>query len=139
MAAERVVSRRSCWWLELIAGHATSKGKIENEEKSPWTQSRFETQWQRMCGMPGITERLLVSPPPVRGVRAHRLLRQFPESACVKACGGDRTSDHSQLRVWCGLVLRLREAGDDQGGRVASATFASGKSARSWSSRKGAS
>ena len=31
----RVVSGRSCWCLEFFAGHATSKGKIENEERSP--------------------------------------------------------------------------------------------------------
>src|ERR1700693_6290886 len=30
-----VVSGRFCWWLELVAGHATSRGKIENEERSP--------------------------------------------------------------------------------------------------------
>jgi hypothetical protein len=32
---KRVASGRSCWWLELVAGHATSKGKIANEERSP--------------------------------------------------------------------------------------------------------
>jgi hypothetical protein len=37
-----------------------------------------------MCGMPGVTERLVVSSPPVCGVWAHRLLRQFSESACIK-------------------------------------------------------
>jgi hypothetical protein len=33
---KRVASGRSYWWVELVAGHATSKGKFENEERSPW-------------------------------------------------------------------------------------------------------
>jgi hypothetical protein len=31
---KRVVLGRSCWRLELVAGDATCKGKIENEERS---------------------------------------------------------------------------------------------------------
>src|SRR5579862_2299615 len=89
--------------------------------------------------MPGVTERLVVSPPPVCGVRAHRLLRQFSEPACIQACGSDRAFDHCQLRAGRGLVLRLRDGRDDRGCGVASAAFASKKSAHSWTSRKGAS
>ena len=37
-----------------------------------------------MCGMPGVTERLVASPPPVCGVWAHRLLRQFSEQHASK-------------------------------------------------------
>jgi hypothetical protein len=39
-----------------------------------------------VCGMPGVTERLVVSSPPLCGVRAHRMLRQFSESAWIQAC-----------------------------------------------------
>jgi hypothetical protein len=43
-----------------------------------------------VCGMPGVTERLVASPPPVCGLWAHRLLRQFSEPACIQACGSNR-------------------------------------------------
>jgi hypothetical protein len=115
------------------------KGKWKNEKGSPRNQHRFETKWRWVCGMPGVTERLVVSSPSVRGVWAHRLLRQFSESACIEACGSDRASDHCQLRAGGGLVLRLREEWNDQGCGIASAAFASKKSARSWTRRKGAS
>jgi hypothetical protein len=54
-------------------------------------EPRIETERQ-----PG---RLVVSPSPVRGVSAYRLLRQFSESACIKTCSGDRASGHCQLRA----------------------------------------
>jgi hypothetical protein len=60
---------------------------------------RFEAEWRWVCGMPGFTERLVVSSPSVCAVWAHRLLRQFSEPACVQACGGNRASDHCQLRA----------------------------------------
>jgi hypothetical protein len=92
-----------------------------------------------MCGMSGVAGRLVVSSPSVCGVWTHRMLRQFSEPACIKACGSDRASHHYQLRTGRGLVLRLREAADDQRCGVASAALASGKSARAWTRRKGAS
>jgi len=87
--------------------------------------------------MPGVTERLVVSSPSVRGVWAHRLLRQFSEPACIQARSSDRASDHCQFRAGWGLVLRFWEAGDDRGCGVASAAFASRKSTRTWARRKG--
>src|SRR6202451_4677491 len=91
-----------------------------------------------MCRMPGVTQRVVVSSPSVWGVWAHRLLRQFSESACIQACGSDRASDHCQLRAGGGLVLRLRDTGNDQGCAITSAAFASKKSARTWTRREGA-
>jgi hypothetical protein len=40
--------------------------------------------------MPSVTESLVVSSPSVCEVWADRLLRQFPEPACVQACGDNR-------------------------------------------------
>jgi hypothetical protein len=37
-------------------------------------QPRFETKRRRVCGMPGVTERLVVSSPSLCGVWAHRML-----------------------------------------------------------------
>jgi hypothetical protein len=48
--------------------------KVKNEERSPRIQSRFETKRRRLCGVPGVTERLVVSSPSVCGVWAHRML-----------------------------------------------------------------
>ena len=110
-----------------------------NEEKPARNQPSFETERQRVCGMPGVAGRLVASSAPVCGVRAHRLLRQFPEPACIQARGGDWTSHHRQLRAWRGLVLQLPDAPDVRGCYVASAQRASGESARSWPGRKGAS
>jgi integrase len=92
-----------------------------------------------VCGVSCVTPGLVASPAPVCGVWAYRVLRQFPKPACIQACGSDRASDHCQLRTRRGLVLRLRKAADDQRCRVASAARASGKSARAWTSGKGAS
>src|SRR5579862_752028 len=50
-----------------------------------------------MCGMRGVTERLVVSSPSVCEVSAHRLLRQFSEPACVQACGDNRAFDHASF------------------------------------------
>ena len=60
---------------------------------------RFEAERQWVCGMPGVTEWLVVSSPSLCGVWAHRMLRQFSESACIQACGSDGASDHCQLRA----------------------------------------
>jgi hypothetical protein len=70
-----------------------------NEEKSARNQPCLEAEWQWVCGMPGVGGWLVVSSPPLCGVRAHRLLRQFSEPACIKACGGNGASDHRQLRA----------------------------------------
>lgn len=114
------------------------KRKIGHEKRPARNQSDFEAEWRRLCGVPGIVERLVVSSPPVRGVWPHWMLRQFSEPACIEACGGDRPSDYCQLRAGRGLVLRLRKAGDDQRRVVASAAFASHKSGRTWTRRTGA-
>ena len=73
--------------------------KIGNEKTSARNQPRFEAEWRWVCRMPGVTERLVVSSPSVCGVWAHRMLRQFSGPACVQACGGNRASDHCQLRA----------------------------------------
>jgi len=87
--------------------------------------------------MPGVTEGLVVSSPPMRGVWAHRLLRQLSKPACIQARGRDRASDHYQLRAGRGLVLRFREAGDDRGCGAASAAFAPQKPTGARARRKG--
>ncbi len=71
--------------------------KTKNEKTSPRNQSHFQTQRPRMCRMPGIIGRLVGSSSPVCAVRAHRMLRQFSESACLKTCGPDGAFDHLQL------------------------------------------
>ena len=47
---------------------------IGDEKDCARNQPRFETKWRRMCRMPGVTERLVVSSPSVCGVWAHRML-----------------------------------------------------------------
>ena len=108
-----------------LPGHGRRSG---NEKRPARNRLRFEAEGRWVCRMPNVTERLVVSSPSVCEVWAHRMLRQFSEPACLQACGDNRASDHCQLRAGGGLVLRLREAGDDQGCGVASATFASGGS-----------
>ena len=76
-----------------------TKGKSEMKKGPARNQPRFEAEWRWVCRMPSVTERLVVSSPPVCGVWAHRLLRQFSEPACVQACGDDGASDHCQLRA----------------------------------------
>jgi hypothetical protein len=51
-----------------------TKGKWKNEKRSARDQHRFEAKWRWVCGMPGVTERLVVSSPSVCGVWAHRML-----------------------------------------------------------------
>jgi len=86
--------------------------------------------------MPGVTASLVASPPPLRGVWAHRMLWQFSRSACIQACGGNRASHHCQLRAGWGLVLWFREAENDPGCGVASAAFTSNKSTRARTRRE---
>jgi hypothetical protein len=52
-------------------GHERKNG---SEKGSARNQPRFEAERRWVCGVPGVTERLVVSPPPVRGVWAHRML-----------------------------------------------------------------
>ena len=73
--------------------------KIGNEKRPARNQPHFEAEWRWVCRMPGVTERLVVSSPPVCTVWAHRLLRQFSEPACVQTCRDNRASDHRQLRA----------------------------------------
>ena len=130
---------RSCWWLEIFFPEGEINKKIENEKRPARNQLFFETKRQRMCRVPRVTERLVVSSPSVCGVWAHWLLRQLSEPACVQACGGNRASDHCQFRAGGGLVLRLRDAGHDQGCRVAPAAFASGGSTSARTGRESSS
>ena len=51
---------------------------------------------------------LVASPPALREVRTHRLLRQLAGPACIPARGLRRTSHRDQLRTGRRLVLRLR-------------------------------
>src|ERR1700722_308002 len=50
---------------------------------------------------------MVVSPPPVRAVRPHRVLRQLARPARHRARRRDRTSLDHQLRAGRTLVLRL--------------------------------
>jgi hypothetical protein len=61
-----------------------------------------------------------------------------PQPARIQACRGNGASNYCQLRAGRGLVLRLREAGDDRGCGIASAAFASEKSVRTWTAGKSA-
>jgi len=63
------------------------------------------------------------------------LLRQLSEPARIQARGSDRASDHCQFRAGWGLVLRLREAGDDRGCGSAPAACASQEPTRTWARR----
>jgi hypothetical protein len=119
-----------------LPGHGR---KIGDEKRPARNQPGFEAEWRWVCGMPGVTKRLVVSSPSMCGVWPHRLLRQFSESTCIQACGRNRASDHCQLRAGRGLVLRLREAGDDRGYGVATATFACGGSTITWTGRESSS
>jgi hypothetical protein len=127
---------RFCWWLDILFADRRHERKIGNEKRSARNQPRFEAEWQRVCRMPGITKRLVASPSAVCGVRPHRMLRQFSESACVQACGCDRTPDHYELRTRRGLVLRLRETADGQRCGITSPALASGGSNRTRTVRK---
>ena len=60
-------------WLDMLY-EQRHEGKIGDEKGCARNQPRFEAEWHRLCGMSGITGRLVVSPPPVRGMWAHRLL-----------------------------------------------------------------
>ena len=55
-------------------GNKGHERKIGDEKGRARNQSRFQTKWRRMCGMPGVAERLVVSSPSVCGVWAHRML-----------------------------------------------------------------
>src|SRR5579863_3700730 len=79
-----------------LPGHGR---KIGNEKRPARNRPRFGAEWRWVCRMPGVTERLVVSSPPVCEVWAHRLLRQFSEPACVRACGENGAPDHCQLRA----------------------------------------
>jgi hypothetical protein len=116
-----------------------SRARInQNEKESARNQSCFKAKRQWMRRMPCVAQRLVAPSTQVRGVWAHRMLRQFSEPACIPACRGDGASDHRQLRAGRGLVLRLRDAKHDRGREVAPATFASEQSASSRAGRKSA-
>ena len=58
----------------LLAANEGQERKIGNEKGSAWNQPRFKAEWRWVCGMPGVTERLVGSSPSVCGVWAHRML-----------------------------------------------------------------
>src|SRR6516165_12621253 len=58
----------------------------------------------RVRGSPG----LVVPPPALCAVRAHRLLRLLAGPACQRARGGHRAPDRPELRAGRGMVLELR-------------------------------
>ena len=138
-AADKGGSGRFCRWLDIILRTEDMKGKSEMKKDRRGINATSKPSGNGVCRMPGVTERLVASSPSVCGVWAHRLLRQFPEPTCVQACGSNGALDHCQLRAGRGLVLRLREAWDDQGCEVASAAFASRGSTGTWTSRKSSS
>ena len=59
---------------QLSIANKGHEGKIGDEKGYARNQPRFETKWRRMCRMPGVAERLVVSSPSVCGVWAHRML-----------------------------------------------------------------
>jgi len=66
---------RFCWWLDILFANRRDERKIRNEKRSVRNQHRFEAEWQRVCGMPGVPERM--SGFTFGGVRSarHRMLR----------------------------------------------------------------
>jgi hypothetical protein len=72
------------FWLAVAAGLRIAS----RAQRSPWPMKRLNrssvrgkadaiqrsTKWRRVCRMPGVSERLLVSSPSLCGVRAHRML-----------------------------------------------------------------
>jgi len=95
-SAEFTIYWPGSWETEDITSRVRTN---RNEEKSARNRPRFEAERQRVCRMPGVAGRLVVSPTPVRGVRAHRMLRQFSEPACIQACRGDGAFNYCQLRA----------------------------------------
>jgi len=88
------------WPVSWGTKDITSRVRINrNEERSAWNQPLFEAKRQRLYGMHGVAGRLVVSSSPVRGMRAHRMLRQFSEPTRIQACSGHGASDHCQLRA----------------------------------------
>ena len=130
---------RFCWWLETLFADRRRERKIGNEKRPTGNRPCFKTEWEWLCRMPGVTGRLVASSSSLCAMWAHRLLRQISKPACVEACGGNGASYHCQLRAGRGLVLRLRDAGDDWGSEVASAAFASRGSTSTWAGRKSSS
>src|SRR5262245_36138693 len=79
--------------------------------------------------------RMVVSPSPVRPVRAHRLLRQLALAARERPLRRDRAPDHSKLRAWRGLVLERRDRAGGRGAAARAARAASCRPADTWSRR----
>src|SRR5579863_1233550 len=96
----RVRNSGCCGW-DVVEGNLACQdpeGKLEMKKDQRGIHSASKPSGD-LCRMSSVTERLVVSSPSVCEVWAHRLLRQFFEPACLQACGGDRASDHCQLRA----------------------------------------
>ena len=77
--AEKGGSGKSCWWLELRLRYDRHERKIVNEERSRGINPASKPRGM-VCGMSGVSKRLVVSSPAMCGVRARRMRRQFSES-----------------------------------------------------------
>src|SRR5437867_1884872 len=87
--------------------------------------------------MPG-GGRLVVPSAPLRGVRAHRLLRLVTIAACAQARRRGRAPDHPELRTGRGLVLELRDRGAVGGTGAGSAGLSPRRPAGTRTGRAGA-
>jgi hypothetical protein len=101
-AAAEKAAGKSCWCLKIFVRYATSKGKIEREERSPRIQSCFETKRRRLCGM-------LASPD---GWWFH--LRRCAECGHIGCCDNSPSQHASKHAAATGLpVITSFEPGED--------------------------
>jgi hypothetical protein len=131
--------RRGWDALEAKLACQDTEGKLEMKKDQRGNQPRFEAEWRWVCRMPSVTERLVVSSPSVCEVWAHRLLRQFSEPACVQHAAKTGHPIIASFEPGEDWFYDYEKRGDDQGGGVASATFASGASTITWTGRESSS
>jgi hypothetical protein len=81
--------------------------------------------------------RMVVAPTTLRGVRAHRMLRQLPESARNGPCDLVGSPCHPQLRAGRGLVLELPDQQIHKWTPPRTSAASSPRPAGAWSSRPG--
>ena len=93
-----------------------SRGTLGSMARDQPDRPVHPAQRHRLRGVPG-DGRLVVSPPSVRALRPHRLLRHVAVAARSPACRRRAAPDRSELRAGRGLVLRLRVRPDARRGR----------------------
>ena len=123
--------------LEAKLACRDMEGKVEMKY-SARNQLRFEAEWRWVRRMPSLTERLVVSSPSVCEVWAHRCCDSLSSQHASKhaaTTGHPIIASFEPGEDWFYDYRR----GDDQGCGVTSATFASGGSTITWTSRESSS